>query len=366
MTTLFYQRVVRLALCAAVLIVGVSMSALAQDGPPTGRIVHIDPAGKLKVKQRRSDVFVDATVGMIVRRGYMLDLDLGAKATVKCADDGKFHQLEPRSQGCPCVTPAPRNDGLLSVRAGAADTAARAFPIIISPRGTLLLTTRPVLRWSPVTALAQGTPVEYHVSVHTKGIPIWKKVVTSQTQLEYPAGEKALTRGEVYKIIVEARGQRSEWEGSAGMGFRILTDGQAKDIGDAETRIRNLNLPAAETQFLIAELFATRGLSSEAIDKLNALKSTLNQPWVLLMLGDLYAAAGLHREAIDQYKSALARPQTVTDLEAHALALVSLGRSYLSLGEFEDADAIFPKASDAYLALGIKVTLQQLKKGNLE
>jgi predicted negative regulator of RcsB-dependent stress response len=368
----FSTRAARLVLCAAATAACASMSTLAQDGPMTGRIAYVEPAGKLKVQQRNSKVLADATPGMLVRRSYLLDLDPGARAAVRCAD-GNLHQVEPGRHGCPCVASAAGEiyKGLSSPRTGGADTQAGAFPVVISPRGTLrgmlLLTTRPTIRWSPVATPSQGPPVEYQVGIYGEGMkPVWEKKVSSVTEMEYPAGEKSLTRGKVYKVVVEGAGRSSQDEVTAWLGFTVMTDAQAKDVGDAETRIRGRNLPAVEAQLLIADLYAARGLSSEAIEKLDALKGALNQPWVLLMLGDLYAAEGLHREAIAQYDGALALLQTGKDPEAQALALAALGRSYLSMGRFTEANSIFPRAQNAYRGLGVNVSIEQLKKGTIE
>lgn len=364
----FGARAARLVLCAAATAACAAVSTLAQHGPTTGRIAYVEPAGKLKVKQRNSEVLADATPGMLVRRSYLLDLDPSAKAAVKCAD-GNLYQLTPGRQACPCVASSAGETykGFSDPRTSGADTEARAFPVVISPRGTLLLTTRPTIRWSPVAVPSRGSPVEYRVGIYGEGTkPVWERKVNSVTELEYPAGEKSLVRGVVYKVIVEGAGRISEEETTAWLGFTVMTDDQAKDLGDAEDRIRGHNLPAAEAQLLIADLYAARGLSSEAIEKLNALKGALNRPWVLLMLGDLYAAEGLHREAIAQYDGALALLKTGEDPEARALALAALGRSYLSMGKFKEANSIFPSAVNAYRGLGVHVSIEQLKKRTIE
>lgn len=363
-----YPRAFRRLLHAASAAAFLSAPTLAQDGPATGRVAYVEPAGALKLQQRKRARFAEATVGMLVRRGYMFRLAPGGMAIVKCAD-GKPYQLQPGFRPCPCV--ALERGAFYKVwddpRTGGADTAAKNFPVILSPRRTLLLTTRPTIRWSPVTPRPDGAPVKYTVGVYTEKMTrVWEREVTSQTELEYPAQEPALTRGGVYIVLVEAEGRSSDNEGVAGRGFTILTDEQAKAVNAAELGIRGLNLPAAGTDFLVADLYAARGLSSEAIEKLTALKDKLNRPWILIMLGDLYAAASLHREAIAQYESALALPQAENDLEARALAFTALGRSYLSLGDSREADSVFRSAREVYRKLGVKKSMRQLKEGTLE
>ena len=81
-----------------------AQTAAATPIPPTGTIVDIqprEPPGKLKVSRERGDTPVDATIGMPIRRGDLLILAEGAKATIVCADKLP-HEINKRSQPCPC------------------------------------------------------------------------------------------------------------------------------------------------------------------------------------------------------------------------------------------------------------------------
>lgn len=345
----------------SLLIACAAVFACAQE-PTTGRVAQISQAGKLKVRQRRGDAFAEATVGMIVRRGYRLDLEAGARASVMCAD-GKVHHLIPGAQGCPCVAPdeGAVYDGSRIPRTRGPDTLARRFPVVISPRKTQLLTTRPMLSWTPVDPPKSGG-VTYTISLANYQGTIWSRKVISQTTLEYPADEKPLMRGEEYQFVVEAGNKTSESDDSAGLGFYVVTDEEAKKINDAETAIRALNLGQNEKQFFIADLYAARGFSSEAIIKLQSLKTILKELAVLRLLGDLYAAAGLHREAITNYESALTLPKAATDLEGQALTLTSLGHAYEMLNKPDQAKASWTKSVELLAKLGEKVTIEELAK----
>lgn len=358
---LFTLRLRRKLSATVFLIACTSVSALAQDGPTTGRVAQVNPAGKLKVRQRRGQDFAVATVGMIVRRGYRLNLDSSGQASVKCAD-GKIHQLNPGLQGCPCVTPVEGTiqDGSRIPSTRGPDTAGSLFPVIVSPRKTLLLTTRPVLRWSPVISSSPGAAVTYKVSIVSDAGTVWSRQVTSRTEMEYPTDEKALTRGEGYKLTVAAGRRTSEEESAADLGFSVSADEEAKKIADAEASIDALKLQTNEKKFFIADLYAAGGLSSEAIIKLEALKGELKELAVLRLLGDLYANAGLHREAATHYESALKLPQAVSDLEGQALTLTSLGRSYDMLKKSDQAQASFTKAVEIFGKLGEQVTVEKL------
>jgi hypothetical protein len=361
---------VRLILFGLIIMGYVTVIALAQndDDPMTGRIIYIDPArplGKLKVKQKKREKPTDATVGMLVRRGYMLILDPKAKATVFCAD-GKRHDLIPGPQGCPCAT-AKRgfiyNDSIIPGSRGQ-DSARGNFPFILSPRKTLLLTTRPTIRWSPVTSPTPESSVIYRVSIYIEGRElVWNRDVISKTEIAYPEGVKGLIRGEFYKVVVEAGKASSEQERKANLGFTVLTNAEAQSISDSEEAILRLNLPASETQFLIANLYAAQGLFSEAIEKLARLTNTLKEPAVLRMLGDLYATSGLHREAVKEYESALALPQIKSDIEGQALTFAALGRSYMELENSKQSGLHFNRAVEAFRKLGDTVTVEQLING---
>lgn len=362
----------RLLLCAAAFAVcAPTMVAAQESDPTTGRIAYIEPAdppGKLKVKQKKGEVPADATVGMTVRRGYLLTLAPTARAAVYCAD-GTKHDLQPGPQGCPCIAVVRGTiyDGSTIPRARGMDTARGTFPVIVSPRKTLLLTTRPNIEWSPLAASADAAAPTYRVSVYTDAMElVWRKEDVTTTEMAYPAGEKELVRGEVYKVVVQSGKTSSQQERSADLGFTVLTETEAKSIGEAEGSLRRLDLPADETRLLVADLYAARGLSSEAVELLTSLPDALKGPAVLRMLGDLYATAGLHREAVNNYEKALALPQIKTDTEGQALTLAALGRSYATLGNGEQARERFASAVEAFRKLGDNVTIEQLKDGRLD
>lgn len=356
------ERAARRGLAVAMLMVAsFSGSALAQDGPTTGRIGPISPPGKLKVRQRKGEAFAEATFGMIVRRGYRLDLEAGARASVRCSD-GKLYELIPGPQGCPCVTPEEGTiqDGSLIPATRGPDTDGSLFPVIISPRKTLLLTTRPELQWSPVASSKPHAAVTYTVSIENYGGTVWSRNVTSGTKMDYPKDEKALARREEYKLVVRTGNRTSEEEGAADLGFTVVTEEEAKKIADAEAGVRALNLRSSETQFFIADLYAARGLSSEAIARLNELRMDIRQLAILRLLGDLYAAAGLHRQAVAYYEGALKLSQAASDLEGQALTLTSLGRSYKMLNKPDEAQARWTKAIAVFGKLGETVTIKEL------
>ncbi len=357
---------IHVALCLLAFVSCISTTADAQESDPTvGRVIYIEsgaPPGKLRVKQKRGKQPADASVGMPVRRGYLLILTPPAKAAIFCAD-GTRHELRPGAQGCPCTADAQGYiyEGSNIPRTRGYDSSRADFPAVISPRKGFLLTTRPVIRWS---APKTNENMTYEVSMYTESKDlVWRRERVTGTMLAYPADAPDLIRGEVYKVLVRAGRKSSDEEKGNEIGFTVLTETAAKSIREAEAVIHLLKLPNAQTQFMITDLYAAQGLFSEAIQMLTELTQMLKEISVLRLLADLYAASGLHREAVRQYKRALALDHIGSDIEGQALTLSALGRSYAALGENKIAASCFARAVEAYKNLGDEVTVEHLRDG---
>jgi hypothetical protein len=361
---------VRFLLISVILMGGVTPGVLAQnnDDRTTGRIVYINPEnppGKLKVKQGKGEKIADATIGMPVRRRYILTLAAEAKAAVMCADKKK-HDLLPGPQGCPCVEPKPRifYDGSPIPRPRGNGKSNDNFPIILSPRHTWLLTTRPTIRWMPVAGQGEVT---YRITIYTDTMePVWRREVVSQKEMQYPADADELVRGEVYKVIVQAGQKSSEQERGADLTFTVLNEAEAKNIKAGEESIDGLNLPEAETQFLIADFYAANGLRVEALEKLSVSEKALRQPTGLRMLGDLYTEMGLTFMAVRRYEAALALLGSMefkSDLEGRALTLAALGRAYEAMEDIQKSKLRLNEAVVVFKQLGDTVTVEQLRNG---
>jgi hypothetical protein len=364
----YFASVARTALWLSVLASYNGVATLAfQPDPTVGRVISIEPAnppGKLRVKQGRKEHAADATLGMTVRRGQVLTLAADARAAIYCPD-GKTYDLKPgQSQGCPCTSPSRGlvyNRGVIPGTRGH-DTSRGDFPVVLSPRKGFLLTTGPAIRWSPVTSLRPDEVIVYSVTMTTEaGKQLWRREGVTGTELGYPADAPRLARGEGYKVIVQFGRKTSAQEAATDVGFTVVTDTDAEAVRDAESAARLLKLPELQERLVVADLYASQELSSEAIEMLTGLTKTLKEPAVLRLLGDLYAASGLHPEAVRQYELALTLPQIRTDLEGQALTLGALGRSYAALGNREQANVSFARALDAYQKLGERLTIEQLR-----
>lgn len=358
-------------------------SAAATPAPQTGIIVDIqprEPPGQLKVSRKRNETPVDGMINMQVRRGDLLILEKGANATVVCDGSKKKYPLRPNvSQACPCSAGlGVKQRGpydIFNPRAGR-DTELSSFPVIISPRSTLILNPRPRLRWSDVSKSASGTSTTdtvYSVSIYTdNGTLRWSREGIRKNEMAYPYDAPALMPGE-YLLVVKTGTHDSNDEYLPGRGFTVLPtcSGRARKRGDPpclaqqvreeEGRIRRMNLPDDSTRLLLARLYTHNGLYAEAIEELERVSETVKTPPVISQLGNLYALVGLNREAINLYLEALSLPTMASDLEARASTLRSLAFAFEQLGKRDQARAKYDEAIRAYGKLGDKRMVTILK-----
>lgn len=336
---------------------GVSAQRGNSSDPTSGRIAWIEPKqpkGTLKVRQAKGVKPVNATEGMLVRRGYLLILNDTARAVVVCGD-GKRHELGPGLQGCPCKQPCTpeicgiRYDGSTITATRGPDTDKGAFPVVISPRKTLLANLRPTIRWAPIAgAKAQAT---YNVTMYGDAMKaIWTREVVAATRLDYPDDEPPLAPAKTYKVAITSNGMSSQQDLSPGLGFTTLTAKQAQALSGEESKIKKLRLPDPQTRFFVANLYASRELYAEAIEQTEILYKTMQEPAVAGMLGDLYATIGLNREAERKYLEAL-RLTPATDFEGRGMIEKKLAQVYEYLGNFDRAVARLREAIAAYRRL---------------
>jgi hypothetical protein len=315
----------------------------------------IEPKGALKVQQAKRVAPVSAAEGMLVRRGYVLILSPTSRAIVLCGD-GKKRELGPGLQGCPCTQPCtPEVCGIryggstLGVTRGP-DTDNGVFPIVISPRKTMMRNLRPTIRWAPIAGAKENTT--YTVTLYGDNMkPVWTKDVVSETRLTYPDKEPPLTPGQTYKIVVTSEGISSQQDHSPGLGFTTFTADQARRLADEEKKKKQLELSETQTRLLVANLYVARESYSEAIEQLEDLYKTTKESEVVRTLGDLYAAIGLNREAEKKYLEALTLT-SADDLDGLGVTQKSLAQVYDNLGIFDQAIARLREAMKIYRRLG--------------
>jgi hypothetical protein len=317
--------------------------------------------GRLAMKRKGWSAFASARIGTTLRRGDLLRLEGSSQAKVICAGL-TVSDVPPELSGVPCAATKP-----ILIYLGDKVTATRgygegAFPRVVAPRKTKLLNSRPTLRWTPVAGATQ-----YKVIVRGQNErgqnPYWNTYVPSATKLDYPAGAPPLEADTDYKLIVSAGGRQSDEEAEPGLGFALLKSDKAKEARDAEKKIHALGLPDAPTRLLIAYLYAAYDLNAEAIEQLEGISESLQEPAPARLLGALYLAIGLSRHAEKHYLRALELSRKVNDEEGQAIAHKELGRIYdEALGARNAATQHFESALKWYKNLGDQQTAVRIEE----
>ena len=330
----------------------------------TGVIVRIEPKepkGRLRIKQGPGLSFVDGAENMLVRRGHLLFVEANTRVTIRCGD-GRDHDLIPGvPQGCPCTAPClPEVCGLRydgsTIRSTRHDNIDSFSPAIISPRAGFVLSTRPKIQWTPIAA---RDDVAYTVSLQTENKEvIWSRKVISKTELDYPDDTPPLTRGRIYSAVVSTEPAGSDAEAARDLTFTTLPAREVQTLSKKIRRLRQSRLPEGVKQILIANLYASKELYTEAIALLEGSKNVGGQA-TIRMLGDLYLAVGLDNEAEKRYLEALSLAPG-NDLEDLALLQLGLAWVYQNLGAFDRAAMRLGEAISAYEKLGNTLIAERL------
>jgi hypothetical protein len=309
----------------------------------------------VSVKREGWSAYAPVLFGTSLHYGDLLRLDGSAQTTVVCTD----LTLARAASGvggvpCPVAQPVLVYDG--SLVNPTRSNPSGDFPLVVAPRKTNLLDPRPTLRWTPVAGVTT-----YTVSVRGPNVT-WSTEVNSGTEVVYPDTAPALVRGATYKVTVVAGNRSSDEESLPGLGFTLLKDNEAKPVREAETKIRALGLPDTPTRLLVANLYASKELYTEAIAQLEGLATTSQEAAVPRTLGDLYLTLGLNRLAEERYLQAVDRSERAHDMEGEALAQHALGRIYEALGNPGESAQRLRKALELYQQLGDAKTVKEIEQ----
>jgi hypothetical protein len=337
--------VIKRALIGLVLVGLVGCGTMPPTAVNNGVHFLVVAQGSVSVKRERWSTYAPALFGTILHYGDLLRLDGSAQATVVCADL-TVANVSGGTNGLPCKVVQPvlvHNGSMVNPTRG---TPSGEFPLVVTPRKTKLLNPHPTLRWTVVPGATS-----YTISVRGPNVN-WSTTVTSGTEVVYPANAPALVPGSTYKVIVVTGNRSSEEETLPGLGFTLLKSDETTTVLEGETKIRALGLADAPTRLLLANLYASQGLTAEAIEQLEALSGTSQEPAVLRSLGDLYLTLGLNRLAEARYLRAVNLSEHANDIEGQALAQRALGAIYEAIGNPGEAAQRLRKAVELYQQLG--------------
>ena len=280
--------VVMMGLCSVVVLVNYS-AAQSATSAVANLIVYTQ--GDVSFKRQGWANYEPMVFGTNLVVGDLLRLAPSAAAKLVCADL-TLHEVLPGSSGVPCATSQP----ILKLRGGSWINPTRnapvegSFPLVLSPRKTKLLSSNPMLRWTPLKDAD-----EYNVLVRGPGLE-WESK-TKATQMPYPAKAPHLRPDVDYKLIIIFSNKSSSDEGGQGLGFSLLSNNEKKIVDKQVAQVTGLKLSNDVTAFLTAYIYAAHQLNAEAIEKLEAVKGAFRVSAVPRLLGNLYLTVGLPRQA---------------------------------------------------------------------
>ena len=320
--------------------------------------------GRVAVKHKGWSNYAPAVFGTDLRAGDLLKIDENSRAMIVCSDL-TLRDIRTGVMGVPCNSSrlVLQRPGGSIINATRSWPTGAVFPQILSPRKTRLLSSQPVLRWTPIAGASR-----YKVTVRGGG-DSWTEIVHSSTEITYPAEAPKLRTGIDYKLIVEAD-DRSSYEPGPDLGFSIVKAEDRKRVLQEEKQIENLGLPDGPTQFLIARLYASYGLRAEAIEKLERTLPKFRAAAVAELLGDLYASIGLVRQSESNDLNAIELAKIENDEVGLMFAHLALGRIYkqglsnpkAAIVHFDAALALANELGDNLTAAEAGESLAELKK----
>jgi hypothetical protein len=269
-------------------------------------------------------------------------LGQGGKATLLCQN---LHVKTLRQTGTFEVAKVCQVDGrniLQSLNSNRLDT--RGFndstlPYIISPRNTVLIEAKPLLRWNSVVGSKS-----YRVLVTGPDLK-WETTV-NQSQVVY--GGDPLKSGVRYRVTVTAeKGESSERDGVTG--FSRSDDLAVTQISADIQELQQQDLSEEAKVLAVAHLEHSNELYSSAIERLEGWLKKGNQSAAgSQLLGDLYRQVGLPTLAREQYVAALPLIRRDEDLLGEAGILSSLGQIDRNQGHVKESIMWLEKAQTLY------------------
>lgn len=302
-----------------------------------------------RVEVRRKDGLtpVPVTVGAELQPGDVVMVKEG-QAAIFCGAELDWETNPPpltlaKPAGVPCGVgrpPRPYPDATI-VRArggGEADTGAANDLYVLSPRSGWVLNDRPTLVWHEVAGATS-----YTVTLESDDELI-RTTVAAGSPLPYPAEWEPLQgEGASYRLLVQTTDQSS---GAKTPGFSLVENQQAI-LGQIE-RLRQRPLEDPARSLLLAELYLSYSLRSEAIDLLTALSDADQIIAVQSLLGETYLNMGLVAEGQAAYTRMLTLAQTDGFPESQAQALVGLGFAACAVAAPDAAQQHWLQASELY------------------
>jgi tetratricopeptide (TPR) repeat protein len=143
--------------------------------------------------------------------------------------------------------------------------------------------------------------------------------------------------------------------------MRLLSATEQASVHRAEMRLASARLPAAELDFLRANLWLSHDLYAEAIRLLERLAQAQHaEPAVNRLLGECYELIELPDRAATAYRAALADARAGQDLDSQATLELALARVSTTPDE---SKRLVQQAAALYRRLGDNQKAAELLKG---
>lgn len=324
--------------------------------PPPRPNLLVGLEGDVQLKRAGWTDYIPVGFGTLLQYDDLLTVD--ESALVLCGDL-TVASVEGR-ESCPC----PPASGRLTYRGAyyriSSDVsgALENLPYILYPRNTLVLSSRPRLRWHDTG------DTSYTVSLMSGQRTIWSRSNVTSSVISYPDDAPRLRSGAEYRLSVQGNitGKHSQDDPAEEVGFRVLSEAGQERV-EAE-RVALLSLGSVDERHPLDEpardlaqaiYYATyppsageneRQLWGEAWLLLESMAQEQDSPAVHLWMGDVLAMMTLPIEAKAAYRAALESAEALGDLESQAAAHAGLWRMTGDGNRFERAIALYEQLGD--------------------
>ena len=314
----------------------------------------------------------------VLGEGFGVDLPAGGRASLVCSSERVVELRGPRRwtlDDAGCATGRKQDPGTylsLAPRGGRLRKVGRIFvlqqavrqpvegAIVLSPRQTAVLKTRPRVVWRQIpeaieyeielTGLLEPLRVDA-TDVDCRAETAWGDIrVCSVPWPEAHAGLNAeqpsfLNIG--YRERITSPLVKEETEG---VRIDLLEEELARELKERLAAIEAMPVAGTVHELLRAGAYAEKGLFGAALTAYRLALADGNWPAIQVTLGDLYLEVGLHVFAWKGYQAAL---EASSEPEIEAAANFGLGRLLAENGRYKEALDHSSKAQQGYRRLGL-------------
>ncbi|PHJ56171.1 hypothetical protein VF14_18640 [Nostoc linckia z18] len=185
-------------------------------------------------------------------------------------------------------------------------------PMLISPYGSSMLSTRPIISWYAVSRATSYTVIVSGYEFY------WETTVDKTvTTLPYPKQQNQLQFGNTYKFTVLANVGDTPISSSETLVVSVLPQEEQNAILQKVKQVNELALSPDEAAISdLDAIYMSRYLLNETIETLKArVRAGSQNPTIYRLLADRYLEAWLPREALREYRKAAQLAKSTNNLD---------------------------------------------------